>query len=373
MHSQSPVKVLHRSAEITKSYSALRVLTPPVRLVQNKYITCLWFSLRSCGVEVDEIELSTLMTRFEASQEIREIIHLHWIQSCYNFAPDRKVKSLLFTMKNLCQLFFLKFRGYQIVWTVHNTLSHECSTPLLEQSFRWVLSRLCSDIIVMSEYGRQEIARMYWRTKRVHIVPHGNYIGAYPNQVSRTEARQRLGISPQKTVLLYFGKIKPYKGINHLITAFSQIKDPDAVLLIAGLCLDHKLLAEIKQASQADPRILLRLEFINDEDVQVYMNACDWVTLPYQKILNSGCALLALSFGRPVIVPQKGALTELIADGKHGFCYVQDHDLAGALSCALATSSERWQQMCTHAYALAQKYDWLKIGSQLYKIYQQGA
>lgn len=356
---------------MNKSHLPIRVLTPLCKL-ENNYLTCLWSSVRSYGVEVEHIKLPVIVTQLKANQKTGDVFHLHWIQSCYNFAPNKVAQSLRFSLRNLHHLFLLKYRGYQLVWTVHNTYSHHSRFPLLERSFRWILSHLCSDIIVMSEHSWREFTQMYRRTHRVHIVPHGNYIGAYPNQIDRTKARQLLGIAPHKTVLLHFGKIKPYKGIKQLIAAFKQIKEPEAMLIIAGLCRDREFLTEIKQAIEADPRIDVRPYFIKDEDVQVYMNACDWVTLPYQKVLNSGSALLALSFARPVIVPQQGSLTELIADNKHGFCYARNNELAAALNRALTTPPDRWQQMCAQAYALAQKYDWSKIGAQLYQIYQQG-
>lgn len=357
---------------VSNSTSEIRVLTPTIPSEKNKYLPSLWASVQSFGVEVSEIDLSALVEQqLKTSQKLADVIHLHWVQGCYRFSPQRKVASLQFTLKNLCYLLFLKWRGYQLVWTVHNTLSHGSSAPWLEYSFRWLLSRLCSDIIVMSEYGRQEFAQLYGRTKRVHLIPHGNYIGAYPNRICRTIARQQLGIAPNQTVLLYFGKIQPYKGLNHLIATFSQLKDPDVVLIIAGLCREPELRAEFQQASQLDPRIRLHLEFIPDEEIQVYMNACDWVILPFQNILNSGSVLLALSYGRPVLVPHRGALTELIADGQHGFCYSHDGELAATLMQAVATPPVRWQQMCAGAYALAQQHDWSKIGAQLYQIYQQ--
>ncbi|PIG95307.1 glycosyltransferase family 4 protein [Gloeocapsopsis sp. IPPAS B-1203] len=362
----------YKLAEINKPHTTIKVLTPPVYPLENNYISCLWSSVRSYGVEVEQIELSSIVIQLKTNQRTGDVFHLHWIQSCYDLTPNRIPQSLWSTLKNLRHLFLLKSQGYQLVWTVHNTLSHNCSAPLIERSFRWILSRLCSDIIVMSEYSRQEFAQMYGRTHRVHIVPHGNYIGAYPNQISRAEARQELGIAPHQKVLLHLGKIKPYKGINQLLAVFRQIKDPDVVLIIAGLCREPELLAEIKQATEADSRIHLQLEFIKDEDIQIYMNACDWVVLPYEKILNSGGALLALSFGRPVIVPCKGSLSEIITDGKHGFCYPRDRDLGIAINRALSTPAEHWQQMCTQSYALAQKYNWSKIGRQIYKIYQQG-
>ncbi len=354
------------------SAEAIKVLTPYLSTPDNKYLDCLWSSVRAYGVEVDILKLDRPFAQFKTVYKSGDVIHLQWVETLCRLGVNRKYSWHLL-VRNLRRLIFLKFQGYQLVWTVHNTLAHECSSPLIEKSFRWFIRYLCSDIIVMSEYSRQEFTRMYRRTKRVHIIPHGNYIGSYPNQVSRVDARQKLGIAPQQKVLLYCGMVRRYKGIDHLITAFNKLQDSDVVLLIAGSRrYDPDLCAEIEQAAQIDSRILLRLEFIPDEDIQIYMNACDWVVLPYKKLLNSGSVLLALSFARPVIVPQRGAITELISDGKHGYSYFRDSDLGTALNRALTTSSEQWKQMCSEAYALAQKYDWSKIGAQLYQIYQQG-
>ena len=377
MHSLPDVRNLQAVAAMIESPSKIKVLTPVVDIPDNKYLACLWSSVQPYGVEVAGFQISELIAQErKANQKTGDVLHLHWISKYCNFdgpSLKRKAKSALQALKNLNKFFFLRYKGYQIVWTVHNTLSHDCSAPLLEHGFRWVLSRLCNDVIVMSEYSRQQFARMYGRTKRVHVVPHGNYIGVYPNEISRTDARRQLSIAPHQTVILHLGQIRPYKGIDYLLETFNQLKNPDVVLLIAGSCPNPDLLTKIQHAAQGDPRILLQLKFIQDEDIQIYMNACNWVVLPYQKILNSGSALLALSFGRPVIVPQQGVLTELITDGKHGFCYTKERDLAATLNYAMATPAEVWQEMCIQSYALAEKFNWSKIGFQLYQIYQQGA
>ncbi|MDJ0689878.1 MAG: glycosyltransferase [Xenococcaceae cyanobacterium MO_188.B32] len=350
------------------SAEAIKVLTPHLSSRENKYLECLWSSVRACGVEVDILNLDQPFAQFKKVYTSGDVIHLQWVETLCRPRFNKKY-SWYFLLRNLRRLIFLKSQGYQLVWTVHNTLAHECSSPKIEKSLRWFLRYLCSDIIVMSEYSRREFARMYRRTKRVHIIPHGNYIGFYPNQVSRVDARHKLGIAPQQKVLLYFGMVRHYKGINHLIAAFNQLKDSNVVLLIAGIPYDPDLCAEIEQAAQRDSRIRLRLEFIPDEDIQIYMNACDWVVLPYQKILNSGSVLLALSFARPVIVPQRGAITELISNDEQGYCYEKDCDLLATINRALATTDQKWEQMCIQAYALAQKHDWSKIGDQLYQVY----
>lgn len=367
MSSQSTVHDRAQTAEPLGGTASIKVLTPKISLGDNQYLTCLWSAVKPYGVEVESFD----NLQFRVNRPVADVIHLHWIQRFCPIASQKSFNAFFRTLKALVGFAVLKLQGYQLVWTVHNTLSHDSQAPRLEYVFRWLLGHLCSDIIVMSEYGKQEFTRLCGRKNGVHVVPHGNYIGTYPNQVSREDARQQLGLAPHQKVLLHLGQIKPYKGIDQLLIAFQQIKHPDVVLLIAGVCRDQTLVTAIQQAAQADPRMRLHLEFINDDDIQVYMNACDWVVLPYQKILNSGSALLALSFRRPVIVPQKGALTELIRDGEQGLCYVNDDDLAEAIDRALAMPFDRWQQLCTNAYQLAQTFDWPSIGATLYQIYQQ--
>ena len=304
--------------------------------------------------------------------KIGDIVHIHWVHKFCKIRAGQELRSWRTILSNLLKLSVYKLHGYQIVWTVHNTISHECRTPGIEKQFRRLLSRICDDIVVMSEYSRQEFAQLYNRQHRVHIVPHGNYIGAYPNKISPTDARQRLNIAPNRKVLLYLGRVMRYKGIDTLLAEFDKLNDPTAILLIAGSCNDPVLQEEIEQAAQKNSCILPRLEFIPDEDIQVYMNACNWVVLPYRKILNSGSALLALSFGRPIIGPKKGALSELIQDGHQGLTYGSDDELYTNLTKALTIPSGHWTVMCENAYKLSEEYDWEKIGAKLLHIYQQG-
>ncbi|WP_052055448.1 glycosyltransferase [Myxosarcina sp. GI1] len=347
----------------------IEVLTPRLQSNENKYLTCLWSSLNDYNVQINAFSILCSFFELLLEKHHNKIIHLHWVRVLCFFDSKNKYKTLIYFLITIRNLITLRLLGNKIVWTVHNTHTHNNNFPVLEHILRWFLSRICSDIIVMSEYSRKEFAHMYGRTKQVHIIPHGNYIGSYPNQVSRSDARLRLGIAPKRKVILYFGMVRHYKGINNLIAAFNQIENPNVILLIAGIPFDRDLCAEIEQAARKNPKIQLRLEYIPDEDIQIYMNACDWVVLPYQKILNSGSVLLALSFARPVIAPQKGSIPELISNKKQGYCYDKDCNLLATINNALATTDEEWEEMCTQAYALAQKYDWSKIGYQLYQIY----
>ena len=355
----------------TKAKNKLTILTPCVQTKENKYLTCLWSSLSNYEVSVEAFKVDCFLSELITAKPHHKIIHLHWLADlCYlkNNSRRKTISSCLAMIRNLL---LLRLWGNKIVWTIHNTHSHNHYFPRLETLLRWLLSRLAHDILVMSEYGRQEFQRMYRRSKRVHIVPHGNYIGSYPNQISRIDARQNLGIASKQKVLLFFGMVRHYKGIDRLLAGLEQLQEPNVVLIIAGIPHDKDLCAEIEQAAKQDSRIRPQFKFIPDEDIQIYMNACDWVVLPYKKILNSASVLLASSYARPVIVPQRGAITELINDGEQGYCYAKDSDLPVAINRALATSKEQWQQMCDRSYEFAKKYDWSKIGQKLYRIYSQ--
>lgn len=356
----------------SNSLKKLKVLTRKVNTSDNQFLNLLWNSVTAYGIEVAPLPLHYSVLQLALKHKIGDIVHIHWVHKFCKVEAGKELRSGRTILSNFLKLSIYKLRGYQIVWTVHNTISHECRTPGIEKQFRRILSFLCDDIVVMSEYSRQEFAQLYNRQHRVHVVPHGNYIGAYPNDTNPTVARQQLNIAPNQKVLLYLGRVMRYKGIDKLLAEFDKLEDPTAILLIAGSCSEPALRQEIEQAAQKNSCILPRLEFIPDEDIQIYMNACNWVVLPYRKILNSGSALLALSFGRPIIGPRKGSLVELIQDGHQGLTYKNDDELHTTLTRALTTSSKHWSVMCENAHNLAEKYDWETIGARLLDIYQQG-
>jgi glycosyltransferase involved in cell wall biosynthesis len=82
-------------------------------------------------------------------------------------------------------------------------------------------------------------------------------------------------------------------------------------LLIAGMPTDDAIMEEVREAAALNPNVRLFLYFVDPNDVQIFLRAADLVVLPYKEILNSGSAILALSFDRPILVPSLGALAEL--------------------------------------------------------------
>jgi glycosyltransferase involved in cell wall biosynthesis len=96
-----------------------------------------------------------------------------------------------------------------------------------------------------------------------------------------------------------------------LMKAFAVSGDAQDVLLIAGHPRNQRIARELADLAGNDPRVLLRPHFVPSDETQLYFRAADLIVLPYHEVLNSGSALLALSFGCPVLVPVAGALQEL--------------------------------------------------------------
>ena len=148
------------------------------------------------------------------------------------------------------------------------------------------------------------------------IIPHPHYRGNYPDDTDRKAARARLGLLPDARTILFFGRLYPYKNVAALIGAFHSLHNQPGrrfQLVVAGAPRDQAMAESLRRDARGDPRIRLDLRFIAPEDTQFFFRASDLVVLPYREILNSGSALLALSFDRPVLLPRSGCERNLAA------------------------------------------------------------
>ncbi len=170
------------------------------------------------------------------------------------------------------------------------------------------------------------------------VVPHGHYRGRYPNELSKPEARRRLGVDEGATVITYFGQIRPYKNVPRLIASVRALPTPVTLFVCGRLSKRIDMGDDLAHAADGDPRIRLEPRFIADENVQLFLNAADLLVFPYRDILNSGSALLGLSFNRPILVPKLGAMAEL--QRAVGADWVRTYE--GDLDAAILASALEW-------------------------------
>lgn len=298
-----------------------------------------------------------------------DVLHVHWTHPF--LLDNNRVISIIKSIRFIAELLILKILGVKVVWTVHNLLAHERQDQKLELFFHQIFARLCNRIIVHCMFARKAVLQTYhlpdyFKTK-IFVIPHGNYINSYENIESRGQARSKLGLGDREFVFLYFGVIRPYKGITHLVDAFLKLQSPQVRLLIVGKPLNDPIRAKLLYCCQSDSRIRAFLKFVPDKNVQVYMNAADVVVLPFQDILTSGSALLAMSFGKPIIAPHIGCLSELL-DSKGSFLYnpSEEEELLRAMQQALDASLDK---MGLHNYVKAKHFTWNEIARKLYELY----
>jgi glycosyltransferase involved in cell wall biosynthesis len=336
--------------------SALRVLMFP-KHSDNPYLNTLTQRLEARGAHVDDF---TFARALEARYDV---LHIHWpdlhlhARSWWRGLAKQARLAFVFAM--------FRYRGSKVVWTIHNLKPHERHHGVAEFAFPLWFPRLCTHVIAMTASGLAAAHELYPPLKRkaAAIIPHGDYRHAYPAAPSRSKARAQLRL-PDRFTFLFFGNIRPYKNVPSLINAFRALPHADVQLLIVGQP-QHMDLDELKRLIADDSRIQLRLEFVPDTEVPIYMGAADAVVLPFDSILNSGSVLLALSFNRPVIAPRLGSLPEI--QQRVGAQWLNLYD--GALSpthlnCALQRNS-----IGESTSADLSAFDWNAITQQTLNVY----
>jgi glycosyltransferase involved in cell wall biosynthesis len=209
----------------------------------------------------------------------------------------------------------LRLIGINLLWTVHNKYNHEREHRDIDLFISRILSAVCTDITVECDSAKRTIEDLFNIDNRskVHVIPEGNYINAYQDEINRSTARKRLDVDQSSFVFVYFGQIRKYKGVEKLIQTFLN-SDVRAKLLIVGNPSNDIIEHYISSKSKTDERIITDLRYIPDDEVQYYLRAADVTVFPYNDILTSGSALLAMSFERPVIAPSMGCIPELLSN-----------------------------------------------------------
>jgi len=266
----------------------------------------------------------------------------------------------------------VKLRGCKLVWTVHNLGDHEKKQQKFEIFAHRLLARLSDQIIVHSKFAKKKVIEKYQlstKSDRVQIIPHGNYLGNYPNTLAQKEARNLLELPVDCKVFLFLGQIRPYKGIPELLDAFTQIAGVREILIIAGNTEDQLIHANLVQRSQETTSIRYFPGFVPDEKIQEYMHAADVVVFPFRDILTSGSILLAMSFGKAIIIPGLESLEEVIeVGGAMTFRPEETDGLKMAMKSALTRDLKKLGDRNLNA---AKALSWEIIAEQTVSIYYQ--
>lgn len=340
---------------------------------RNPYQQLLMTHLQPLGVDVETF--STNGKFFLTPELIRwrpDVIHFH---SLYPFYLASNL--LAFVIKFLlffAQVLLLKLVKIRIVWTVHDLKNHENIQVHLERVYSICLALFADAIITHCERAKQAAIESFhiYNKDKVFVVPHPHYINYYENTTDRQTARKILGMTDAKLIFLFLGLIRAYKGVPELIDAFKQLQQDGVYLVIAGKA-SEELTQQIQQQVRDCNQIKFIPGFVADEQLQIYMNACDAVVLPYRDILTSGSAILAMSFGRACVAPRKGCISEVLSD-LGGFLYSPEEkdSLLYAMKDAIQHKSQL-QQIGDRNRRVAEQWSWNGFASTTLQIYQHRA
>ena len=266
-----------------------------------------------------------------------------------------------------------KIRRKPIIITVHNVLSHE--KTFMHKVVSGFLFKLCDHFIVHSSSNKTQLMKHYYISgDRISNIPHGPLDFHVQNDMNRQKAREELGFNPSDKVLLLFGAVRPYKGIDTALNACQKVfkQFPEARLLIAGKLWEtwdryEKIIRDMKAADN----IKKHLRYISSDEVGKFFLASDLVLLPYNHFdSQSGVGAIALAFHKPMIVTETGGLPELVADR---FYVVPPNDpeaLAGKIIACFKDPS-RLAGMSKDSEMIADRISWKAIAEKTISVYRK--
>lgn len=283
----------------------LRILATPRSQDSNPYCDLLYSEMERQGSVVDGYRVSRLLSG------TYDVWHLHWPEGF--FQEGSTAKAAVRIVAFVVLLLWARLNGTRVVWTMHNLEAHENRHPALEGLFWRVFPSLVHATISLSEQATHLAFEKMpsLRRKPSVVIPHGHYRPVYPRTMTPVEAREELGLAPDHHVGLYFGAIRKYKEVPSLLQSFRDLPGETRQLLVVGNPRTSELRDQVQEAVTQDPRATDILEFVPDEAVQRYFLAADLAVVPQREFLNSGSALLALSFDRPVLAARQGSMIDV--------------------------------------------------------------
>jgi glycosyltransferase involved in cell wall biosynthesis len=292
------------------------------------------------------------------------VIHVQWLM---DRDEDYKFISLL------------KLLGFTIIYTAHDLIPTSNSSDDARNTLEKIYHRVDA-IIVHGKGSKDEIVSAFHLSPaKIHVIPHGSNDLFYPDKgISKEAAKTKLGICPTQKVILFFGIIKRYKGLEYLIEAFQEVKEQveNAMLLVVGRIYDTDVKAfeyysRLIEGIRSHDNVMCVPEYVPFEKIGDYFSAADVVVLPYTKTYTSGVLLSAYAAGRPVIVTDTGALAEVVEPGKSGIVVPPKDSKALAQAMVEIFNGSDVQQMGRYAKHLAEgRYSWTTVASTTNDLYR---
>ena len=221
----------------------------------------------------------------------------------------------------------------------HNVFPHE-RFPADRQLTKMTLKK--GDCYIVQSKQDEEDLKAIMKNPVYKRTVHPTYNAFRVEGISKEQARKRINLRVEENVMLFFGFVREYKGLKHLINAMPIVKEkiPNIKLLIVGdFGNDKQQYLDLMAENKVENVISIYEGYIPDKEVEKYFAACDLVVLPYESATQSGIVQIAYGFEKPVIVTNVGGLPDVVTNGRTG--YVVEAGNANAIADAVVDFFEK--------------------------------
>lgn len=325
---------------------------PPVRAVQkvlvfpawkdNPYLNLMSLAPRASGRVFDGVTTRDELLISAARLRTGDVLHVHWTAPILQSeSSDAAAQDALARFQRVIGR--MKARGVKLVWTIHNRMPHELAHREAEIDLHRFLAGSADLIHIMSPHTPEMLRGVCdLPADRLLEIPHPSYVGVYGAPVPAAEARRRLGVAPERPTVLFLGQMRPYKGLDVLLRAVTNVAEREGhapTLLLAGAA-DDAARRVIEQTLPSSLDVVAHYEFIHDSEIPTWLGAADLAVFPYRAILNSGSVHLASAFEVPAVLPGEAHLRSQFAD-EPWVQFFDTRDPADSLADIIANVAER--------------------------------
>ena len=293
-----------------------------------------------------------------------DILHVQWW-----------ISSLFFVYFPI--IIMAKLKNIRIVASVHNIFPHEKSKKniILDRIANFFIFPLTDAFIVHNQRNKKQFIKLYnIEREKIFIITHGVLDFIKKRNILQNDAKKYLQISTKKKIILFFGYIRPYKGVDVLINAFSIIKKQmdDVMLLIVGQIWNDNWnnYEKLIKKHGLEDIIDIKSGFIPESEIDYYFSAADVVVLPYKHLdTHGGVGAIAICYKKPLLVTDVGGLPEYIKD-KRALVIPNDiQDLSNKLINILQ-NNQLQLKLSKDSEELSKYLTWDKIADKTIEIYR---